>query len=81
LPKIRFDNLRSQTKKHLIARARERHITFQEISTLQDWIATGPVAPDDDWFKDFGSFKVAGCGENVRIFLSRGMAPYGKEIK
>jgi hypothetical protein len=30
---------------------------------LQDWVNTGPWAPDGEWYKDFGSFVICGSGE------------------
>lgn len=44
-------------------------------------MCTEPVAPDGDWFKDFGSFKLAGHGEKPSTFLTDDMVPYGKQIK
>jgi hypothetical protein len=40
-----------------------------------------PNAPDGDWYKDFGSFKLCGTGELPKTVLTRGMTPFGDEIE
>jgi hypothetical protein len=48
---------------------------------LQEWVRSGPVAPDGDWYKDFGSFKLCGSGEYARTFLTKEMKAFGEEIE
>ena len=40
-----------------------------------------PNAPEGDWYKDFGSFKLCGSGEYPTTFLTKGMKPYGEKIE
>jgi hypothetical protein len=47
----------------------------------QRWVKSEPFAPDGDWYKDFGSFKLCGFGEYPRTVLTKGMAPFGEEIE
>src|ERR1017187_507867 len=39
---------------------------------LRLWIDSKPEVPDDDWYKDFGSFKICGKGALPKTFLLRG---------
>ena len=39
------------------------------------------AAPEGEWYKDFDSFKLCGSGEYPKMFLIKGMKPYGKEIE
>jgi hypothetical protein len=48
---------------------------------LQEWVKSGPQAPEGDWYKDFGSFKLCGSGEYPRTVLAKGMAAFGKVIE
>jgi hypothetical protein len=40
-----------------------------------------PNAPDGDWYKDFGSFKLCGTGELPKTVLAKDMTPFGDEIE
>jgi hypothetical protein len=51
-----------------------------DLRRLQDWVKSGPYAPDGDWYKDFGSFKLCGSGEHPRAVLTKDMKAFGKEI-
>lgn len=55
-------------KDHLMDRAHERGITYQDLILLDQWIKSDPVAPEGPWFKDFGSFKICGEGELPKTF-------------
>ena len=46
-----------------------------------EWVRSEPIAPEGDWYKDFGSFKLCGAGEFRRTVLTKGMKAFGKEIK
>jgi hypothetical protein len=63
LPKIRFSNLPRGIWQHLLDRVQQRDISLADLSRLQEWVKSEPYAPDGDWYKDFGSFKVCGSGE------------------
>jgi hypothetical protein len=80
LPKIRFSDLPRELWQHLLARVEERRIPHADLRRLQEWANSNPVAPDGDWFKDFGSFKLCGSGEFPKTVLIKGMKPFGKEI-
>jgi hypothetical protein len=47
---------------------------------LQEWVKTGPAAPEGDWHKDFGSFTLCGPGKFPKTVLTAGMAPFGARI-
>jgi len=80
LPKIRFNDLPAGVWQHLLQRVNERNIPLADLQRLQTWVRTGPNAPDGDWYKDFGSFKLCGSGEFPKTVLTRGMTPFGDEI-
>jgi hypothetical protein len=50
------------------------------LKALQAWIESNPELPDGDWFKDFGSFKLAGRGNRPSTLLEKGMAAKGIEV-
>jgi hypothetical protein len=47
---------------------------------LQFWLELGPDVPAGDWYKDFGTFKLAGRGPLVLTFLSPEQIPWGTAI-
>lgn len=47
---------------------------------LETWKASDPDAPDGPWYKDFGSFKLAGEGELPKTILTENMRPWGAEL-
>jgi hypothetical protein len=81
LPKIRFSDLPRGLWQHLLERVQERQISFTDLARLQEWVKSEPYAPDGDWYKDFGSFKLCGSGEYPRTVLTKGMAAFGREIE
>jgi hypothetical protein len=81
LPKIRFSNLPGGVWQHLLERVNERKIPVSDLHELRAWAKDQPFAPDGDWYKDFGSFKLCGSGQYPKTFLTRGMKPYGQEIQ
>ena len=81
LPKIRFSSLPRPVWQHILARVAEHRISEQDLRRLQDWVNTGPWAPDGDWYKDFGSFTICGSGEFPKTVLAQGMAPFGSAIE
>jgi hypothetical protein len=48
---------------------------------LQSWVKSQPDAPEGDWYKDFGSFKLCGSGELPKTILLNRMKPYGERIE
>ena len=81
MPKIRFSDLPPGLWKHLLERVREREITLGDLGRLQEWVKSEPFAPDGDWYKDFGSFKLCGSGEYPKTVLTKGMAAFGRRIE
>ena len=81
MPAIRFSDLPLGLWQHLLDRVQEREITLADLRRLQDWVKSGPWAPDGDWYKDFGSFKLCGSGEYPKTVLTQGMQAFGQEIE
>ena len=81
MPKIRFSDLPPGLWRHLLERVQEREITLGDLGRLQEWVKSEPFAPDGDWYKDFGSFKLCGSGEYPKTVLTKGMAAFGKRIE
>jgi hypothetical protein len=61
-------------------RVAQRQIAFTDLQRLQQWVRTQPNAPEGDWYKDFGSFKLCGDGEYPKTFLTRGVKSHGVKI-
>lgn len=81
MPKIQFANLPRAVWHHLLQRVDDRSISLTDLQKLQDWAKTTPIAPDGDWYKDFGSFTLCGNGPLPKTVLERGMKPFGKPIE
>jgi len=80
LPKIQFSNLPRAVWHHLLERVDERRISVADLLALQEWVKTSPVAPDGDWYKDFGSFFLCGTGALPKTVLEKDMKPFGNRI-
>jgi len=65
---------------HLLERVEERQITLGDLRRLQAWVRAEPIAPEGDWYKDFGSFLLCGSGELPKTVLVKGMKPYGRAV-
>jgi hypothetical protein len=81
LPKIRFSELPRGLWHHLLERVQLREISLEDLRCLQTWANSEPQAPDDEWYKDFGSFKLCGAGPYPKTVLTRHMKAFGTEIK
>jgi hypothetical protein len=81
MPPIQWADLPPDLSRHLIDRARERTISLADLHRLKLWRESLPEAPEGEWFKDFGSFKLCGEGKLPKTFLLPGQAARGKEIK
>jgi len=53
---------------------------MNDLQRLQAWVRTGPVAPDGDWYRDFGSFILCGTGKFPKTVLEKGMKPFGVPV-
>ena len=80
MPKIRFKELPAPIITHLSQRVRDREISVEDLKRLETWKASDPDAPDGNWYKDFGSFKLCGEGESPKTILTKNMKPYGVEL-
>jgi len=77
---IQFDDLPRPIYIHLERRIRERKIPPEDLAKWKVWKATGPLAPEGDWYKDFGSYSLAGKGPYPKTVLSPDMAGYGVKL-
>jgi hypothetical protein len=80
MPRIDWHSLPRDAKEHLTQRLRERKISVSDLKALEGWIQSNPELPEGDWYKDFGSFKLAGRGNRPSTLLEKGMAARGIEI-
>ncbi len=80
MPKIQWTNLPPALRDHLFERLRERKITAQDLYQLKLWRESEPDAPDGQWYKDFGSFKICGEGQFPKTFLLRDQSAKGSKL-
>jgi hypothetical protein len=80
MPTIQWTNLPPALRQHLFDRLAERKITAQDLYQLKLWRESNPEAPDGEWYKDFGTFKVCGTGQFPKTFLLKGHAARGKTL-
>ena len=80
MPKIQWTNLPPALRDHLFVRLAERRITADDLYQLKLWRESEPEAPDGEWYKDFGSFKICGEGRFPKTFLMKGQAAKGKAL-
>ena len=78
MPKIRFSDLPAGLWQHLLVRVEEGRISLADLRRLQEWVKSEPLAPDGDWYKDFGSFKLCGSGEGFEQVTHRGQTEHGE---
>lgn len=77
---IRFDQLPKTLYDHLEQRIRERKITPEDLGKWRLWAQTNPAAPEGEWYKDFGSYKLVGEGPFPKTVLTDKMKPYGVRL-
>lgn len=80
MPKIQWENLPEGVRDHLLERLRDRKITGEDLHKLRAWRESEPEAPEGEWYKDFGSFKICGEGKFPKTFLLRGQAARGEKL-
>jgi hypothetical protein len=81
MPRIeRWDKLPVNVRNHLIDRMRDRGISIADLNQLRLWIDSLPEVSEGDWYKDFGSFKICGCGSYPKTFLLRHQAAKGEAL-
>jgi len=59
---------------------RDRAISIADLNQLRLWIGSNPEVPEGDWYNDFSTFKICGCGSAPKTFLRRGQAAKGKAV-
>lgn len=78
MPKLAvWDDLPIGIRQHLVDRMRDRSISIADLNQLRRWIESKPELPADDWYKDFGSFKICGHGSYPKTFLLRSQSAKG----
>jgi hypothetical protein len=80
MPKIQWTGLPPALRDHLFERLRQRRITDADLWQLKLWRESDPGAPDGEWYKDFGSFKICGSGPYPKTFLLRGQPARGTKL-
>jgi len=80
MPKILWTDLPPALRDHLFDRLRDRKIAAEDLCQLKCWRETEPEAPDGEWYKDFGSFKLCREGPYPKTFLLRGQAAKGRKL-
>lgn len=80
MPKIQWTDLPPALRDHLFERLAERKIMVEDLYQLKLWRESEPEAPEGDWYKDFGSFKICGAGKYPKTFLLRERAAKGKKL-
>lgn len=58
----------------------DRSISIPDLNRLRLWIDSKPELPEEDWYKDFGSFKICGSGSLPKTFLLHGQVAKGKAV-
>jgi hypothetical protein len=59
---------------------RDRSITLADLNQLRLWIESDPEVPEENWYKDFGSFKLCGERQYPKTFLLPGQSALGKKL-
>jgi hypothetical protein len=80
MPKIQWSDLPPSLRDHLFERLRERKISAEDLYKLKLWREADPDAPEGEWYKDFGSFKICGTGRFPKTFLLRGQPATGDRL-
>ena len=80
MPKIQWTDLPAALRDHLFNRFVERQITAEDLYQLKVWRESEPDAPEGEWYKDFGSFKICGEGKFPKTFLMKGQVARGRAL-
>ncbi len=80
MPLIQWTDLPRALRDHLFDRLRDRQIKVEDLYKLKIWRESVPEAPEGEWFKDFGSFKICGEGRFPKTFLLAGQPVRGKQL-
>jgi len=80
MPKIQWTRLPPALRQHLFDRLEDRQITAEDLYQLKLWREADPEAPEGEWYKDFGSFKICGEGKFPKTFLTKDQVARGKAL-
>ena len=80
MPLIQWTALPAALRDHLFDRLHDRQIKVEDLYMLKLWRESEPEAPEGEWFKDFGSFKICGEGKLPKTFLLAGQPARGKQL-
>ena len=80
MPHIDWKALPYGRREHLYDRLRTREISQPDMEELRRWVKTDPVVPEGRWYKDFGSFKLAGRGSTPQTFLTKDQTATGERV-
>ncbi|HEY3129504.1 MAG TPA: hypothetical protein VGL91_08600 [Acidobacteriota bacterium] len=81
MPKIEvWEKFPEVLRHHLVEKMRDRRITLTDLNQLRLWIESNPEVPEDEWYKDFGSFKLCGEGQYPKTFLLQGQPARGTRL-
>ena len=80
MPRIQWKDLPPALRDHLFERLRERKIAAEDLYKLKLWRESEPEAPDGEWYKDFGTFKICGVGRLPKTFLLQGQPAKGEKL-
>ncbi len=80
MPKIEWAALPRGVRDHLLDRVRVRELDARDMTALLLWINTDPDVPEGPWWKDFGTFKLAGEGRHPKTFLTREQPAFGQKL-
>jgi hypothetical protein len=75
-------NLKASKKKFekLLDRIRTREISVDDLMAFDHWARKVRDYPDEDWCRDFGTFKAVGKGFELATFLSRDQPCWGQQL-
>jgi hypothetical protein len=80
MPHVDWTKLPAGVRQHFEERARTREVTKSDLLALMQRASTNPEVPHGPWYKDFGSFKLAGKGSLPKTFLSRDQTAFGTKL-
>lgn len=75
-------NLKASKKKveKLLDRIRTREIRVDDLMLFHEWAQARREYPDEEWRKDFGTFKAVGKGLELATFLSQSQPCWGRKL-
>ena len=75
-----WNNLPVAVREHLTERMHDRRISMSDLNNLRLWVESKPDLPEEDWYKDFGSFKLCGRGPYPKTFLLPSQVAKGMKL-